>query len=255
MILIDADILVYRIGWACNDEEEAIALKRMNSFIIDLLYMHLDTDEESDYTLYLTGKGNFRNDYAITATYKGNRADKPKPVHIQALRQHLIDKWDAVVTENEEADDIIAIMATTLGDDSTIVSLDKDFDQVQGWHYNFVKRNRYYCTAEEGLNFLYRQILMGDRIANIIGIRGIGEVKSAKLLADCTTELEYYAKVVEIMGDEDRVIENARLLYLRRTEGEIWQPPTTRGMEDAGQKHDSSPSSSQPCEALMEDGA
>ena len=26
-------------------------------------------------------------------------------------------------------------------------------------------------------------------------------------------------------GDVDRVIENARLLWLRRTEGEIWQPP------------------------------
>ncbi len=29
-------------------------------------------------------------------------------------------------------------------------------------------------------------------------------------------------------GDEERVIENARLLWLRREEGELWEPPTRR---------------------------
>ena len=40
---------------------------------------------------------------------------------------------------DEEADDTIAIRATELGDEAIIVSLDKDFDQVVGWHYNFSK--------------------------------------------------------------------------------------------------------------------
>ena len=104
-----------------------------------------------------------------------------------------------------------------------MVSLDKDFDQIPGWHYNFVKKKRYYVTPEEGMLFFYRQILMGDRIDNIIGIYGIGEKKSAKLLEDCVTEQDYYSKCVEMYdGDEDRVIENGRMLWLRRYDGEIW---------------------------------
>ena len=223
MILIDADILVYRIGWSCNDEPEKTAVSTIDGFISDIL-LQLNVDEETDYyVLYLTGKGNFRKEYAVTAEYKGNRKDKEKPVHIQALRQHLIDKWAAVVTEGEEADDAIAIAGTTHGDKAIMVSLDKDFDQIPGWHYNFVKKRKYYVKPEEGLRFFYRQILMGDRIDNIVGIHGIGEKKSAKLLEDCKNEQDYYNVCVEKLGSEERVIENGRLLWLRRYEGQIWE--------------------------------
>ena len=224
MILIDADILVYRVGWSCNEESEKTAIRTLDNFIVDLLAFHLGADEEeAEYVLYLTGKGNFRTEYAVTADYKGNRKDKEKPVHIQALRQSLMDKWAAVVTEGEEADDAIAIAATTHGDKAIMVSLDKDFDQIPGWHYNFVKKSKYYVKPEDGLRFFYRQILMGDRIDNIIGIHGIGEKKSEKILKDCNTEQEFYDKCVEMYeGDEARVIENGRMLWLRRYEGEVW---------------------------------
>lgn len=243
MFLIDADILVYRIGWSCNEETEGVACRRLNSLLIDLLYIDLNCSDEEDsyrtYELYLTGRGNFRHDYAVTAKYKGNRDDKPKPIHIQALRQHLIDKWDAIVTVDEEADDAIAIAATTLGEEAVIVSIDKDFLQVPTRMYNTRKRTMTTTNEAEAMLFLYRQMLMGDRIDNIIGIHGVGEVKSGKLLADCTTEVEYYNKVVEIYAEREeideeaakvRVLENARLLYLRRIVGEIWTPPTERNL-------------------------
>lgn len=223
MILIDADILVYRVGWSCNEKSESNAITKMDDLIEDILGQLSADKETSHYVLYLTGRGNFRTEYATTAIYKGNRKDKEKPVHIQLLRQHLIDNWAAVVTEGEEADDAIAIAGTKHGDKTIMVSLDKDFDQIPGWHYNFVKKKRYYVTPEEGMLFFYRQILMGDRIDNIIGIYGIGEKKSAKLLEDCVTEQDYYSKCVEMYdGDEDRVIENGRMLWLRRYDGEIW---------------------------------
>ena len=223
MILIDADILVYRVGWSCNEKSESNAITKMDDLIEDILGQLSANKETSHYVLYLTGRGNFRTEYATTAIYKGNRKDKEKPVHIQLLRQHLIDNWAAVVTEGEEADDAIAIAGTKHGDKTIMVSLDKDFDQIPGWHYNFVKKKRYYVTPEEGMLFFYRQILMGDRIDNIIGIYGIGEKKSAKLLEDCVTEQDYYSKCVEMYdGDEDRVIENGRMLWLRRYDGEIW---------------------------------
>ena len=220
--LIDSDILCYRIGFACDSESERTAISTMDKFVSDLIVsMPVDSWE-----LYLTGKGNFRDEYAVTVPYKGNRIDKPKPVHIKALRDFLVDKWEATMTEGEEADDAIAIRATTLGDSSVIVSLDKDFDQVQGWHYNFVKDDTYYVTAEEGLLNFYCQFLTGDRIDNIVGVKGIGPVKAHKLLSTKVTEEDMFAVCIEHLG-YDRAVENGRLLYLRRKENELWMPPST----------------------------
>jgi 5'-3' exonuclease len=209
VILIDADILAYRIGWSCNLEDESTAVRTLDGFIIDLLTIHLGADEEdSEYVLYLTGKGNFRKEYAVTAGYKANRKDKEKPVHVQALRDHMIAKWAAVVTEGEEADDAIAIAATKYGDKAIMVSLDKDFDQIEGWHYNFVKRSKYYVTKEEGLNFFYRQILMGDRIDNIIGIYGIGREEVSEAARGLQDREGLLRQVCRVTRSEERVLEN-----------------------------------------------
>lgn len=218
--LIDADMLCYRIGFACDNEDASIAIQAMDKFVTSLI----ETLHVVNYELFLTGKTNFRNDYAVTVPYKGNRAKLKKPVHLEALRQFLQTEWDANVSEGQEADDSIAIRATELGDNGIIVSLDKDFDQVQGWHYNFVKDDKYYVTAEEGLLNFYMQFLTGDRIDNIIGVRGIGAVKSHKLLVGLDETLMFEV-CVEHLGYE-RAVENGRLLYLRRKEGEIWNPPS-----------------------------
>ena len=80
-----------------------------------------------------------------------------------------------------------------------------------------------YWTATK---FFYAQILTGDAIDNIIGLKGIGPVKAGKLLKECDNEMELYAACVAAYdGNEDRVIENARLLWLRREDDQIWAPP------------------------------
>ena len=52
---------------------------------------------------------------------------------------------------------------------------------------------------------------MGDRIDNIIGVKGIGCVKAAKLLEDKTPR-QMWEVCVEHLGEE-RALENGRLLY------------------------------------------
>jgi hypothetical protein len=219
--LIDGDILCYRIGFATQEESQDVAIRTMASFLEELVMFELNV---SEWNTYLTGPTNFRNDYAITAPYKGNRKGE-KPTHHGLLREYLELSWTGTVTEGIEADDAIAIDATTYGDESIIVSLDKDFDQVQGWHYNFVKKEKYYVQADEGLLNFYMQFLVGDRIDNIIGVKGIGPVKARKLLED-KTEREMFEVCVEELGSEERAIENGILLYLQRKEGEIWSPPS-----------------------------
>ena len=132
--LIDADVLSYRIGFACKEDTQEEAAYTLSSYLEEILYVDLDVNT---YELFLTGKNNFRNTVATTTPYKGNRKDVAKPIHLEFLRGYMVDAWGATVSDGEEADDLIAIRATELGDDALMVSIDKDFNQVAGWHHNF----------------------------------------------------------------------------------------------------------------------
>lgn len=219
--LIDADILNYRIGFACNNESESVAITTMAHFLEDLVL--IDLPEIQTWELHLTGKTNFRNDVAITAPYKGNRKAE-KPVHYHLLRTYLEASWGASVSCDMEADDVLAIRATELGEDSVIVSLDKDLDQVAGWHYNFAKKQLYKIDEAEGLFKFYKQMLTGDRVDNIVGVRGIGDKKAEKLL-EGKTEQEMWDVCVELLG-YDRAVENGHLLYMLRRYDDRFTPPT-----------------------------
>ena len=221
--LIDGDIFVYRAGFATNDEPVEEAIKAFDSLVASAV---LDAGCV-DYQVYITGKGNFRYDVAKTAVYKGNRKDTAKPVHIEALREHAVNEWEAIVSQDEEADDLIAIEATRRGIlNSVIVSVDKDFLQVPGLFFNPVKKQHITVDAWSGLFFFYQQILMGDSADNIMGIKGIGPKTAHKILTGAKDERELYERCVQqYNGDTDRVLENALLLWLRREPGQIWKPP------------------------------
>ena len=225
MLLIDGDIVCYRTAFSREPssltEYCALADKYITNIVVNA------SPVIKDYQVFLTGKGNYRKDIAVTKEYKGNRL-KEKPEFLEAVRQHLITNHPSNVSVGEEADDQIAIAATTLGLNSVICSTDKDFNQVPGWHFNFVKKQRYFVSEAQGLHFFYSQILVGDRADNIEGVFGIGVKTVEKHLAGCKTELAYYNKCVELLGSEERVQENGLLLHLRRKEGEMWQPPTER---------------------------
>ena len=222
--LIDSDILCYRVGFASNDEAESTALETLDGFIADLMLAPALLEIE-DFEFYLTGKTNFRYDVAVNRPYKGNRKGKDKPVHLVALRQHLIDVWNAKVSIGNEADDEMSIRQYALGDDSIIVSLDKDLDMVPGWHYNFVKQTKYYTTVSEGLRKFYTQILTGDTVDNIQGATKIGPKKAEKLLADVETELDMWEVCVQTHDSPERALEDARLLWMQSKADELWEPP------------------------------
>ena len=220
--LIDGDILVYRIGFASEDEPESIAMARCSEFIEDLILFN----GFGEYQGYLTGKTNFRNEIAVTAPYKGNRKSA-KPKHYQLLRDYMESAWDFTMIEDQEADDAIGIAAYEMEvGEYCICSIDKDLDMLRGDHYNFVKDERYFITEEEGIKNFYKQLLMGDRVDNIIGIKGIGTVKAERLLKECKNENEMYLAILEAYdGNAERVLENGRLLWIRRQHNQLWTPP------------------------------
>ncbi len=226
-VLIDGDILTYRAAFSCEGQPIEDAYDKIDALVEDIMKATSFDMFSENYEMFITGKGNFR--YDIQETYKQNRSGKPKPEHLPCLRDYLVEAYNAKVSVDQEADDDIATRATELGPDAIIASIDKDFLQVPCHHYNLNRGTLVKVEEFEGLVFFYTQILMGDKADNIFGIKGVGPVKAAKLLFNKKTEFELYLSCIAAYDfDEDKVIENARLLWLRREEGQVWQPPSAR---------------------------
>ena len=225
IVLVDGDVVAYRAAYSKEGEPLNDAKEKVDELMDNITFDTAPRDTPVE--VYLTGKGNFR--YDISPTYKANRKDTPRPEHLSDLRTYLIDSYDATVSQGQEADDLIATRATELAYDCTIVSPDKDFKQIPCRHYNPNKAEWSVVGEFEALQFFYAQIIMGDRADNVEGIYGIGPVKSKRMLAGATTEEELYEKVVEAYeGNEELVVTNARLLWLRRKEDDLWLPPNQR---------------------------
>jgi len=225
-VLIDGDILAYWSACYAEDKSKENVHNKVNDLLADIISNTWSTD----FQIYLTGMGNFRKDFAVTYEYKGNRKDKKKPKWLGQARDYMIRKHGAIVSHHEEADDLIAIAAADHDYDNVIVaSVDKDFLQLPCWFYNIKKRTFERPTPEEALKNFYLQTLTGDRADNIMGLKGVGPVKANKILEGLTTEEDLYRMCLLAYQAHDmteaRLIENARLLYLRRKVGETWEPP------------------------------
>ena len=186
--------------------------------------------ECTEHTIYLTGRDNFRHE--IYDEYKSHRPEKP--IMHKALSLYMLDFVDTVMVHGQEADDAMGIAQT---DDTIICSYDKDMLMIPGKHYQFNKDKFIDVTEEEGTRAFYTQLLTGDRVDNIPGLHRVGPKTAEKMLSECTTEEEMYAAVYEAYDQHmhpasvqevvDMITRNARLLYIRREEDELWSPPST----------------------------
>jgi len=192
--------------------------------------------------LFLTGKGNHRNEYAKVKVYKGNRLDTPRPVHYEAIREYLVRRWDARVVDGCEADDIVSIIAAAHKYDPEavcIVSCDKDLTTVPGRLYNFRRREmKVLSAADARLNF-YRQLITGDATDNVPGCFRSGKAAAEVLVTQSMTEKEMARSVLaEYEASRTRkgcpyadreasdvMREMGILLHMQRREGEIWAIP------------------------------
>ena len=228
MILIDGDMLVYRVGFACDEESGDVATQTLDNYLSEMV---MDLSEHyTSSIVYLTGKGNFRDEVATTQPYKGNRDNKRVPVHKNLLRDYMVSEWNAQVVNGMEADDAIAIKATELDHNAIICSLDKDFKQVPCSMYDYTKKNLNAFKEDDAMRWLYKQALMGDRVDNIPGIHGIGPKKADKIIDPCTTEWECYSACLAHYWDheldEDRLLESLQLLYLLRSPDDKYEKPS-----------------------------
>lgn len=175
-----------------------------------------------EYEVWLTGEGNFR--YRVFPEYKANRLTAKRPKWEKEVRAYLISHWDANVSIGCEADDMLGVRATELGNQATIATIDKDLDMIPGPHYNFVKKELYNVTPEKAIYNFYYQCLVGDTADGIKGVPGIGPKKAARILEMCESEREMYDAVREAYGMDEAFEMNAKVLWIWRKKGDIWQP-------------------------------
>lgn len=224
--LIDADLYAYRVGYVSEDKTEEAAKAILTRMLGEVLAEPWCTDFE----LRLTGPTNFRNDVAVSTPYKGGRTSE-KPKHFYALRQHMMD-MGATVSDNEEADDVVVYQYAAEPEKFVMVHVDKDLNQAPGYHYNPVKKEFYEVSEAEGLRSFYTQLLVGDRVDNIVCIHGVGPAKALKIIGSAVSAEDLFTAVNAAYLTAgltlDRLIENARLLWLRRNQWEpLWLPPSS----------------------------
>lgn len=220
--LLDGDIYCFRAAASSENEDLEIAIWRMEE-MIDNTLAETGADE---FSIFLSGENNFR--YDIYPEYKANRP-KERPRHLKALKDYLIEKYRAQVSDGCEADDLLGIEQCK-SDDTIICSIDKDLRMIPGNHYSFEIRGTNngkqwvrpadLCKVSEfaGLHHFYKQVLVGDSTDNIKGASGIGKVKAERILEGCATEQELLQAVLEHFGTGDELVMNARCLW-------IWRKP------------------------------
>jgi 5'-3' exonuclease len=216
--LLDGDMYAFRCAISAEQEPLDIAILRLDLLVRESL-AHVDS-----YFIAIGGSSeeNFR--YKINPSYKANRKDKPKPVHLDACKEFLLKEYNAIVCNGYEADDYLGF---TQNDDSIIFTNDKDLLMIPGQHFNPIKKEYKEVSELDGLKHFYKQMLIGDISDNIKGIDKIGPVKAGKLIDHLETEEEMFRAVEDLYGGPidneygmNRLNTNADCLWIWRKQGE-----------------------------------
>lgn len=220
--IIDGDVLLYMSMWETNTLQEA-----KDKFDSKLIYT-LEGAFSEDYVMALGGPNNFRSEFY--PDYKKGKtrakASSNKPDYFDELKSYAADRDGTVLTDGYEADDQIRIWSEECRKADkpfVVVTVDKDMDCIAGNHFD-PKKELHYRVSEDYADYHYWfQLLMGDSIDNIPGVKGVGKVKAAKLLADCYDHDSRRDRVCQVYhsvyGDEgyEAMLFNGRLLHIWRS--------------------------------------
>lgn len=224
--IIDGDNLA--ITCAASGEEfpnPGIACARADQMIEGLM---IDTNAE-DCAIILSGPVNFRK--SVYPEYKANRIGKPRPRYEHEVKAYLEKHWQATRTDGIEADDQMGILYNSV-QNAVLVHLDKDINQIAGYHFNWeirrhgeiVREKRLYnVTSYEANRFFWYQLIVGDNNTdNIKGVQGMGP-KKADAFLDSTPAEEWYQGILDMYGSEEEMDMNAQCVYIHRKVNDNWR--------------------------------
>ena len=220
--IIDGDVLLYMSIWGQETLEDG---KKKFKSIFEDITNSLFTE---DYVMAMGGPDNFRLDlYVDYKASKGRvKSKSTKPDWFDDLKSWTVEAYDGcILSDNCEADDMIRVWALELdnaGIQRCVVTVDKDLDCIPGNHYNPRTKAIYQITKEWADYFYWKQLLMGDSVDNIPGIKGIGPKKAEKILEGLTGHAEWKVAVFnayhEAYAEEgfSHMLLNGKLLHIWR---------------------------------------
>jgi len=191
LLLIDADILVYRTACAVETKTDwgdgKITYDATLANGIKTLTNHIDRiGARFDFPEMLfcfSDSKNFRK--TIYPQYKGNREGTHRPILLAKLRKHVEDNYSARSEKFLEADDLLGILATSPNkEERIIVTIDKDLYQIPVDVYNFVTDDLSKAKDRDGVRLHYIQMLTGDTVDGYAGCPGVGPKAAIELLDD-----------------------------------------------------------------------
>jgi hypothetical protein len=215
MLLIDGDFLQY--GSTKNDFIQCV--ERVDAVMAEIFRV---ADTRS-YRLFLTGGKTFR--HSQSPTYKANRTAE-KPRYFKAIREYLVDYWNAEIVDGIEADDALGINAD---DDTILCSPDKDIRTISGNHLILHKTKPfelvYVSVADAWLNF-YTQMLTGDGVDNVEGVKNPAKAHhskppnftndTARAVLSGKTKEEMETLVRNLYSNDEKYNLNHKLLWILR---------------------------------------
>lgn len=186
----------------------------------------------SDFRGYISGSDNFRYQVATLKPYKGNRDRSEEPTWRKDLEAYLLAEYPVEKTQGHEADDKLAVEYCKDPHNSILCSQDKDFLQIPDLHmYNWYGDSKHvHVTPLEAARNFHIQLLKGDSTDNIAGCAGIGPAKAEEAINSLKDEklmlTKCYTMYQKAYADKAwaNMMENARLIYLCRTEEELADP-------------------------------
>ena len=116
LALIDSDSLCYANAFAVQEKDELTGEahvigngeKYLRKKLRDQIATIVEETGATDYKLFLTGKGNFREEDIedVPTLYKANRTGMVRPLLLQEAREYLVEEFNAIIVNDMEADDV-----------------------------------------------------------------------------------------------------------------------------------------------------
>jgi len=192
--LIDGDSIIYKVGFALEEELEDcnlattyhVDLDNAKDFIDGLIDGILFNTDCEDYELWLGETGTnfrFKLSEGLNDLYKHNRKDTRKPDKYREMFNYMKTQYKAKSPKDCEVDDAVCAKKAENPNKYILCAIDKDvLYQSVGRHYNYSKDKWITVTKEEAIYYSYLQALTGDTTDGYKGCKNIGPVKAKKIL-------------------------------------------------------------------------
>ena len=208
--LIDGDVLLHATLWGVKD---LAYFNNKLAFNLDEWSLRAFADS---YVIALGGSYNYRDDlYELYKKSASRESQRHNRVDFFAeAKESIAGLEQTSITEGIEADDLIGHWVSQLGNNSVVITVDKDLNQLPGLKYDPNKERYYNVSADEAKVFFNKQMVIGDAIDNIPGIPNMGPVKF-RALADDFDLIELYKE--KLKDDwESYFLANGKLLWIQK---------------------------------------